>query len=223
MGNFLSVSIFSIFLFILLTVVHCKTQYERNLMKRAENYVDSKTSHITFKNNSWVFHFTKSNGHQNGKDRVGPWYVYANPHRPHIFPVLALARYLFTYPELLVKNTSLFQGKYQYNRYSGMFLLLTKNNLEHLKNLGVEEGDLDTHSCRKGVATVIAEDCTVYPPIVSICLRSSWFMGGVKYKYLKPKYAGDKYVGRYTSGLDQIENRFLFHRHTLISIQSRTK
>ena len=137
-----------------------------NLTKKAENCVYAKISHIMFKNDSSVFQFAKSKGHQNGKDHVGPWNVYANPHGPHICPVLELERYLFTYPDILVKKTSLFQGKSQYHRYSRMFLLLIKDNLVHLKTLGIEEGGLGTHSCRKRVADMVAAGCTVSPPIL---------------------------------------------------------
>ena len=66
-----------------------------------------------------------------------------------------------------------------------MFLLLIKENLEHLKTLGVKECDLGMKSCIKGVPNMVSEGCTVSPPIVSICIRSGWVMGGVKYKYLK--------------------------------------
>ena len=44
--------------------------------------------------------------------------------------------------------------------------MLAKDNLGNLKTVGVVEGDLGTHYCRKSVATMIAAGCTVYPPIV---------------------------------------------------------
>ena len=86
-----------------------------------------------------------------------------------------------------------------------MFLFLIKYNLEHLKTLGVKEGNLGTHSCRKVFATMVAAGCTLSPPIVSISIRSSWVMGGLKYKYLNCKYAGDQYVGSCASGLNHLE------------------
>ena len=173
-------------------------------MKGAENCVDAKIIHITFKNDSLVLQFSKSKGQQNGKDHVGHWHVYAKPREPHPCPVLALARYLFTYPELLVHKNPLFQGKSQYNRHSRIFLLLIKENLGHLNTLGVKEGYLGMYSCIEGVYTMVATVCTVYPPIISICIRAGWFMDGVKDKYLKHKYSGDQYVGRCASGLNQL-------------------
>ena len=168
-------------------------------MKRAENVVDAKIIHTTFKNDSLVFQFAKSKMHKNGEYHVGTWHIYANPHDPHLFPVLELARYLFTYLEMLVNNISLFQGKSQYHQYSRMFLLLIKDHLEHLKTLGVKEGYIGTHSCRKVVATMVAARYTVYPPIVSICIKAGWVVGGVKDKYLKREYDGDPYVGKCAS------------------------
>ena len=68
-------------------------------MKRAENVVNAKLQHIFFKDDALCFEFAKSKGRQEGEEILGPWHLYANPSEPHICPVLALARYLFSYPE----------------------------------------------------------------------------------------------------------------------------
>ncbi len=156
-----------------------------NLMKRAENCVNVKIAHIQFRNDSLVFEFAKSKGSQDGEEHLGPWHVYANPESPHICPVLALARYLCMYPETFTGSRSLFEGADEYNRYHKIFHEMIDKNLRELKSLGVEKGDLGTHSARKGVGTLVATGCTVSPPIVSICLRMRWTMGGVKDRYLK--------------------------------------
>ena len=90
----------------------------RNLMKQAENCVDCKITHLYFENDSLVFAFAKSKGHQAGEECVGPWHIYANPFEPEICPVLALARYLLSFPDKLRSNTALFEGTAQYNRYT---------------------------------------------------------------------------------------------------------
>ena len=41
-------------------------------MKRAENCVDCKITHITVKSDALTFQFAKSKGHQNGEEHVGP-------------------------------------------------------------------------------------------------------------------------------------------------------
>ena len=55
---------------------------------------------------------------------------------------------------------------------------------------------------------MIAAGCTVSPPIISICIRAGWAMGGVKDKYLLYGCAGDQYVGRCASCLDQTTKEF---------------
>ena len=100
-----------------------------------------------------------------------------------------------------------------------MFLLLIKDNLEHLKTLGVKEVNLGTNSFRDLVSTMVAAGYTVSPPIVLVCIRAGWVMVGVKDNYLKRKSSRDKYVGRCASGLDHLEKRLLLHPHTLVSLQ----
>ena len=73
---------------------------------------------------------------------------------------------------------------------------------------GVEPSDLGTHSTRKGVATSVSAGCTMSPPIVSVCIRAGWVMGGVKDIYLKYKAAGDQFVGRCAACLDLLSSNF---------------
>ena len=133
-------------------------------MKRAENCNDCMISHIRFEEDCLVFQFAKSKGAQNGEDHLGPWHVYANPLEPHICPVLALAKYLITYPSVLSGKVPLFEGSDPYNRYTKIFSKVIKDNMDELRHLGVSEGDLGTHSSRKGVATLVAAGCTASPP-----------------------------------------------------------
>jgi len=69
-----------------------------------------------------------------------------------------------------------------------------------LKDIGVDCGDLGTHSARKGVATSVANGCTIGPPIIALCLRAGWKLGGVKEKYIFRADAGDMAVGRRAAG-----------------------
>ena len=68
--------------------------------------------------------------------------------------------------------------------------------------------DLGNHSCCNGVATMIATGCTVLPPIVSICVREGWVVGGVKNKYPRIESAGDQHVGRCASCLPIVSINF---------------
>ena len=147
-------------------------------------------------------------GQQDGEHCGPAWHVYANPDEPQICPLLALARYLFVYPHVLTGNKALFEGSDQYNRYSKIFLTVISENMHELGKLGVKEGDLGTHSSRKGVVTYVASGCTVSPPIIAIFLRAGWVLGGVKDKYFKHEKAADQYVGRCAACLDQNDKRF---------------
>ena len=75
-------------------------------MKRSENCVNMKVVHIRFHEDALVFEFAKSKGIQGGEDHVGPWHVYVNPLNLFICPLLALARYFLTFPEILKKNAA---------------------------------------------------------------------------------------------------------------------
>ena len=84
-----------------------------NLMKRSENFVNTKVAHIRFHEDALVFEFAKSKGMQGGEYHVGPWHVYANSLNPFICPLLALTRYFLTFPETLKTNAAVFQGMSQ--------------------------------------------------------------------------------------------------------------
>ena len=178
-----------------------------NLMKRAENCAGCKIDHIYWNGDSLVFEFAKSKGDPDGKF-VGPWHCYANPEKPHVCLVLAMAKYCLTYREVLMKNAPLFEGSHQYDRYIKLFGEFVHIYAPNLANMGVKPGDLGTHSVRKGVATMVASGCTVSPPIVSLCIRVGWVMGGVKDKYLFYEAAGDHYVGRCATTLDRLKKEF---------------
>ena len=122
------------------------------------------------------------------------------PENPHICPVLALARYLFCFPEVLRGDVPLFEGTNQYARYSSRMLLLYKEMKDDLRRIGTDYRDLGSHSAHKGVGTMVASGSTVGPPIVPLCLRAGWALGGFKHKYLICADAGGMHVGRCTSG-----------------------
>ena len=179
-----------------------------NLMKRAENCVDAMINHISFGSDCLKFEFAKSKNEQTGQLH-GPWHVYANPKNPHICPVLALARYIFCFPEVLKGDVPLFDGTNQYGRYASRMRDLYCELESDLDDLGIEVANLGSHSARKGVGSMVAAGCTVGPPIVSLCLRAGWKLGGVKEKYLFRENAGDMYVGRCASGHDNDSKEFV--------------
>ncbi len=178
-----------------------------NLMKRAENCMNAKMIHIQFQDDHLTFEFAKEKGKQHG-DMHGPWHCFANPKKQHICLVLAFARYLFTFPQVLKEGSALFEGTNQYARYSSRLHQVFRELKDDLKALGVHWTDLGTHSARKGVGTMVANASTVGPPIVALCLRAGWKLGGVKEKYLFRADGGDMAVGRRASCLDVDSKEF---------------
>ena len=77
-----------------------------------------------------------------------------------------------------------------------------KEHQDDLKRMGIDYKSLGSHSARKGVGTMVASGCTIGPPIVPLCLRAGWKLGGVKDKYLFLEGAGDMYCGRCAVGLN---------------------
>ena len=119
--------------------------------------------------------------------------------------MLSLSRYLFYCPGVLNGYVTLVEGKSQYTRYAKLLSNLVKQLDMQLKILGFEAGNIGYHSCRKGVATMVASGCTVYPPIAIIYIQVGWVLVGVKDKYLFREKAGDQYVGHCAICLEQLK------------------
>jgi len=63
---------------------------------------------------------------------------------------------LFAFSEVLKGDIPLFDGTSQYQRYHKLFSNLVISLKSELFDFGFLHGDLGTHSCMKGVATLIA-------------------------------------------------------------------
>ena len=85
-----------------------------------------------------------------------PWHVYSNLFAPHICPVLALAKYALSHPDILQDDCPLFPEKSQYDRFLKIFYKVINENEEEFGKLGVIKGDLGAHSPRKGAITLVA-------------------------------------------------------------------
>ena len=142
-----------------------------NLMKRAENCQMCKISHIYFHGDALVFEFAKSKGDQDGKF-VGPWHCYANPQKPHVCVVLAMAKFCLAYDGVLSKNAPLFEGISQYDRYSSIFSSFLARHSKRLSEMGVKPGDSlsEKGSCHNGCSRVYSITTYCIKCIYS-CLR----------------------------------------------------
>ena len=187
---------------------HAFLTMEWNLMARADNCVNMHVNHIQWQDDCLLFFFGKSKKNQTGDASDRPWHVYSNPNAPHLCPVLALAKYLLTHPDLLQEGSPLFPGGSQYERFVKIFHKVISKNKEEFEKLGVKPGDLGSHSTRKGSITLVSSGCTVSPPMSSICLRACWSMGNVKDRYIHYEKAGDQFCGRSATGISSLRKEF---------------
>ena len=88
--------------------------------------------------------------------------------------VLSLSQYLFCYFDEVKGDVQLFEVKPQYTRYVTQLMQLVKKLDTQLKRLGFEEGYIGYQSGCKGVSTMGASGCTLYPPIVTLCIQGGW-------------------------------------------------
>ena len=114
---------------------HLFLMLDWNLTKRPEKFVDLKVRHIPFFNDALVFGFSKSKGHQTGEYHVGPWRFYANPLRPYLCPVIALAQCIVYLPQTIKRNTLVFQGCFQYKRYYKLSFIFSIKNKKMIHSI----------------------------------------------------------------------------------------
>ena len=123
-------------------------------------------------------------------------------------PVLSLLRFFLIYPCVLKGDVTLFDWKSYYTRYATPLIKIAKQLDKKLKILGFESGDLGSHSWRKGVFIMVADVCTVYPPIFALCIWTVWVLCGVKDKCSFWEKFGDWYIGLCASCLDKWKREF---------------
>ena len=181
---------------------------EWNLMARASNCLLLNLGHIEWRNDCLVFFFGKSKCDQTGENSDNPWHVYSNPYEPTICPVLAMATYVCSYPDIVTGKSTLFPGNDQYSRFLKIFHKVVDNNIDEFQALGITKNSLGAHSPRKGAITMVSTGCTVSPPMTSICLRAAWSMGSVKDRYIHYKKAGDQFTGRCCTGISSLTKEF---------------
>jgi len=187
---------------------HCFLTLEWSLMSRADSVTKTHLHHIQWRDDCLIIYFAHTKTDQEGLNMNEPWHIYANPLDPAVCPVLALGKYLFSHPELLLGDQVLFPGRFQYDRFMKLFKTLITTHKDDLIRLGVDADNLGSHSARKGSSTLCTTGCTVSPPYISICLRAGWALPGVQAKYLHYQEAGDQYVGRTVTGLNPLTADF---------------
>ena len=128
---------------------HALLKMEWNSIARSDNCINMHVQHIQWRSNCLIFYFGTSKGNQTRERANDPWRIYSNPKNPTICPVLALAKYLFSHPDILTTNSKLFPGNYQYEIFLKIFHKIINDNLEEFQSLGVDKVTLGDHSVRK--------------------------------------------------------------------------
>ena len=132
------------------------------------------------------------------------------PKYPKICAHLFFVRHIIVNPTVLNRQTQLFEGRSQYERFNAIFrdIVSSPEHRDKFASLGITPEDFGTHSIRKGAVTHVSTGSTACPPIASICLRANWAMPGVMNRYIKYESAGDQFVGRCASGRSRNSTKF---------------
>ena len=85
---------------------HVLLALEWNLLVQSDNYLAMNVNHVQWENDILVFYFEKTKGEQSGDKSGDTWHIYSNPNNPELYPILVLAKYLLSYPNLLNGNFS---------------------------------------------------------------------------------------------------------------------
>ena len=113
---------------------HAFITIEWNLMARSDNFMNMHLNHAQWQDYCLLFFFGKYKRRQNVNSSDKPWHVYSNPNSPHLFPVLCLAKYLLSHPDLLQDVSPIFPGDYQYERFINIFTKSSVKTRIYLKS-----------------------------------------------------------------------------------------
>ena len=161
-----------------------------NLICRISNCVGICFPHINWNADALTITFPRTKTDQEGKLGDYERHVYANPLRPGMCPILAMAIFIACYGKD-PNDPHLFPGGNQKERFS-------KELLAFFKTLALNDKSKDygTHSIRKGASTYAIGGTTDGPSSITVRLRAGWSVGDVMDRYLFAEKASDQYVGR---------------------------
>jgi hypothetical protein len=173
-----------------------------NLLARVGNVMAILLKHMDWHGDHLRVFFAHMKTDQEGNTSRYPRAVYANPLKPSVCPVLALALYFLTFP-CVDDQLKLFEGGNQYNHFlSQLRKVLKRPEVQALlKEAGISAENIAAHSSRKGGASYIMSGTTGGPTISATSLRAGWSMPNVQDTYIRFAEAGDEFVGRTLSGL----------------------
>ena len=170
-----------------------------NLISRGRNVGTLMFEHISWQDDSMTVRMFVKKHDQEGKDSK-PKHVFANPCKPWICPILALAVYVFSGgPRRPGGKMLLFGNDRAEDRFSKWLKAIMHEHEEVLRTMGIVISHIGTHSFRKGTATWLA-GMVDGPSGVQIYLRAGWSLGMQK-RYIFEGGGYDRHVGRAATGL----------------------
>jgi hypothetical protein len=179
-----------------------------NLFARSNSVSSIMLSHISWRNDSLIVTFAKHKGDQTGAGLGNDKHIFANPRKPQICPILALAVHTFS----TIRSTQalnkmlLFPGGSQTSRFNKLFGRVVRHSANILQTKA-SIADLGTHSIRKGAITYVLS-CINGPTAIQVYLRAGWTIGNVQDRYIFAGAGGDQITGRLVCGLDFNDEEF---------------
>lgn len=181
---------------------HAYSVLSWNLMCRTNNVEAIRLARLAWENDALVIYFAQLKNDQGGERLREPTYVYANPLRPEICPVLALGLHLALFGSSMDTGL-LFPGDSQAQRFGdNLSAVLRHPDVKGtLEAEGIAASDIGTHSYRKGSITFASSGSPDGPGFSAVCMRARWTLGTTQDKYVRFEKAGDQFVGRTVAGL----------------------
>jgi len=170
-----------------------------NLISRGRNIGKLMFEHLSWQDDALTVRMYVKKQDQEGKDCKAK-HVFANPIKPWICPILALAVYIFTQGPLQPGSKMLiFGNESAEDRFSKWLRGVLGLFEEPLHAMGIMISTIGTHSFRKGTATWLA-GMVDGPTGIQIYLRAGWSLGMQK-RYIHEGGGCDRHVGRAATGL----------------------
>ena len=89
-------------------------------------------------------------------NRNEPWHIYLSPFCPEFFPVLAIAKYVLMYPNLIKGDICFFTGYSQYIFLMHIFSYVLKEYKDYFVALNVDVSSLAYQISCKGTTALYA-------------------------------------------------------------------
>ncbi|KAJ1442958.1 hypothetical protein B484DRAFT_462686 [Ochromonadaceae sp. CCMP2298] len=172
-----------------------------NLMSRTDSVDGIMLQHIGWRDDSLVIQEQGHKGDQTGTEKY--WkHIYANPHKPEVCPVLALAVLVFAgAPRANTGRQQLFMGSNSKDRFGKTLHQILWSLTEGEKQtLAQERADIGAYSLRKGSASYCLGQVGGPNP-VTVQLRMGHSLGKVNDAYFFQGDGQDQLCGRMVSGL----------------------